>query len=224
MEDNKKTSMILAFENKQQYIVPDWVYEQSRFLETKCERGKRYKVETLFPNQPKLYQLDVWRVMNGEKGIQVIEMFKQMSSFMELWEKLDFYESIGTFIEPKRFIIKKSHPTFEKMLIGIQKYALSNQPYTKEMLDETIRHNDWRWLRWGLRYIDLHDIEPPHDTNSFQIAIDSHATECIDVLMDINVDYDNFEEFISTRFGIDIFEEMPASDLLQILHSKHSLQ
>jgi hypothetical protein len=218
-EIEKKTMMILSFPNKVMYHLPDWVYEQSRYLESKYERGKKYNVEKMFPNQLKFHNIELWKIMNSEKGIMVITMFQSLSSFLELWKILDFYEPIGTYIEPKRFVVKKPHPEFDQMLIGLQKFALSNQPYSKSMIDESIQHNDWRWLQWGLHYIDLHDLEP-HDDISFQIAIDSKATECIDVIMNVECDYDNFEEFISNKYQIDIYEEMPASDLIALIHSK----
>ena len=34
-----------------------------------------------------------------------------------------------------------------------------------------------------------------------------------------SADYDNFEEFISNKYQIDIYEEMPASDLIALIHS-----
>ena len=219
MEEMEKKRMILLFPNKVLYHVPDWVYEQSRYLESKYQRGKKYDVEKMFPGKIKLHNIELWKIMNSEKGIMVITMFQSLSSFLELWKILDFYEPIGTFIEPKRFVVKKPHPEFDQMLIGLQKFALSNQPYSKSMLDESIQHNDWRWLQWGMRYIDLHDLEP-HDEVSFQIAIDSKAIECINVIMNVNFDYDNFEEFISKKYQIDIYEEMPASDLLELIDSK----
>jgi hypothetical protein len=212
--------MIIAFLDKKQYIVPDWVYENSRYLETHFEKDKRYLIDKIIPHSPKLHNIELWKIMNFDKGILVIDMFKSLSSFIELWKFLDFYEPIGTFILPKRFIVKKPHPEFDQMLIGLQKFALSNQPYSKSMIDESIQHNDWRWLQWGLQYINLHDLEPTHDEISFQLAIDHQAANCIDVLMDVNCDYDNFEEFISNKYHIDIYEEMPASDLLHIIH-KH---
>ena len=211
--------MIIAFPDKSLYIVPEWVYDQSHFLETHFEKGKRYLVDKIVPHIPKTHNIEIWKIMNSDKGILVIDMFKHLSSFLELWKFLDFYEPIGTFILPKRFIIKKPHPEFDKMLIGLQKFALSNQPYSKSMIDESIQHNDWRWLQWGLEYVSRHDLEPPHDEISFQCAIDYKSSECIDVIMDVNCDYDNFEEFISKRYQIDIYEDMPASDLLHIIHS-----
>lgn len=211
--------MLISFPNKLMYQVPNWVYENSQYLESRYERGKKYSVEKMFPDKLKLHNMDVWKIMNSDKGIMIITMFQSLSSFLELWKTLDFYEPIGTFIEPKRFVVKKPHPEFDQMLIGLQKFALSNQSYSKSMIDESIQYNDWKWLQWGIRYIDLHDLEP-HDEVSFQIAIDSKAVDCIDVMMNVNCDYDNFEEFISQKYQIDIYEEMPASDLLEIIHSK----
>lgn len=219
MRMEEKKTMLILFPNKVIYEVPDWVYEQSRYLESKYQRGKKYDVEKMFPNQVKWHHIELWKIMNSEKGIMVIAMFQSLSSFLELWKKLDFYEPIGTFIEPKRFVVKKPHPEFDQMLIGLQKFGLSNQPYSKSMIDESIQHNDWRWLKWGMRYIDLHDLEP-HDEVSFQIAINCKAVECIDVIMMVENDYDNFEEFISKKYQIDIYEEMPASDLLELIDSK----
>ncbi len=190
--------------------VPEWLYMESGFLR-KLNKNGTYDINKLIEKK-RFKNVDLWKVFKMEiREVNPIEMFRYLSHFMDLFVLLEMPKGIGDYIVPRKINVKQSHPEFEKCLIGLQKFGLSNQKYSKEMIDETIKNNDFKWLRWGIKYVDHRDWEI-WDDYSFQLAIQHQSIECIDIIIEYDIYI--FEEYLDKTYGISDIEGMNADDII----------
>jgi hypothetical protein len=193
----------------------EWIYQQSVYLRNRFHIQKKYKIEQIV-SQENLQCIDIWNIMQQE-GIHVKSLFLSISSFVELWKFLEMKNPIGNFIQPKKYGIKKPHPKLIPFLSGLQKFGLTNLSYEKYMLIESIQKDDIAWIRWGVRYLDIHDMDF-WDNECFQIAIDYQSSKTIEFIMEY--DFDVFEEFLLEKYKIEIHEEMKPEEIFEILLQK----
>ncbi len=203
--------MKILFENGETLIIPEWLILESGFL-NKLNINKTYEIGKLVEKK-RFKNIEIWKIFQQETAtINPIDMFKYLSHFMDLFVFLEMKKLIGQYIVPRKINVKQSHPEFEKNLIGIQKFALSNQPYSKNMIDESIQHNDHVWLKWGIKYVDHKDWDI-WDDYSFQIALQNQSIECINLI--IEKDIYIFEEYLDKTYGISDIDDMDADDIIE---------
>ncbi len=207
--------MLIEFAENRIIELHEWIYQQSRYLKSGFHSQRKYKIEQIV-SQENLQQIDVWNIMQKE-GIHVKSLFLLLPTFVELWKFLQMKKMIGNFIQPKKYGIKKPHPKLIPFLIGLQKFGLTNLSYEKQMLIESIQKDDIEWIRWGIRYLDIHDMDL-WDNECFQIAIDYQASKTIEFIMEC--DYFVFEEFMIETHQIEINEEMKPEEILDRLLQK----
>lgn len=207
--------MLILFSNHQLFYINHWVYQESQYLSNRFEYQKKYSIDNIVDREEwKSY--DLWKIFE-EHFVDIKKIFLSISPFLSLFDFLQFRKPLGFYVEPRKFKIMKQHPKLDKRWIGLQKYALSNQPLHISMINDSIQHHDISWLRWGIRHLDLHDLDIWNET-SFQTAIDYQAKECIEYMMEC--DYDVFEEFIEEKYEIKITETMRAEEILQRILEK----
>jgi hypothetical protein len=207
--------MLIEFAENRVIELHEWIYQQSRYLKNGFHSQRKYKIEQIV-SQENLQMIDIWNIMQME-GIHVKSLFLSLSTFLELWKLFDMKKPIGNFIQPKRYGIKKSHPKLIPFLFGLHTFGLTNLLYEKQMLIESIQKDDIEWIRWGVRYLDIHDMDF-WDNECFQIALDYQSSKTIEFIMEY--DFDIFEEFMIETHQIEINEEMKPEEILNRLLQK----
>ena len=203
--------MRIKFGENEYFHVPYWLYDNSIYLKRR-DFNQDYLIDKISKNE-EYKNVNIWNIFKEDIGINVIEMFRNIKSFLSLWKFLEMEDMIGTYIVPKRFTVKKRHVELESMLYGFQKLGLTSIPYEKKMIDESIEKNDYRWLKWGIKYVDYRDWES-WDEISFQKAIDNNSIECIDVILEY--DFDIFEEWMMKRYSIELEEDMETGESIMM--------
>ncbi len=202
--------MKIEFKENKILEVPKWVLNESKFLEKNVSNlSNKIKIEDLTTNK-NLHKIDIWRIFNNEeKYIDISLIYSKMSIFLDLWELLEFKNYLGFYIKPTKIIVKNTYPMFESLLFGLQKCFLTNKPFTKELLNETIRINDIKWLTFGNHILKNYDIDINllWDETTVRIGYDNFSHHC-NYFLFIN-DFDKYKRILGEELNIYLIEHIP---------------
>ncbi len=204
------------------YLLPNWLYEESLYLKYDFIYGNNYSINEITSN-PLFHEIRFWNSFQKDSPLLHFPLILQNSQFFSFFTFLKMKKEIGFYIQPSKY--NQNLLWLEPHLSGFQRFGISNDQYKYDtfpvsIIYETIKKNDDKWLRWGLKYIDYRDYDVFLDDYSFQLIYEYKAFDCIPVILEL---VDIFTDFLKEKYQIDIMDEMDVDEVTEKIRS-HQIQ